>query len=212
MLGENIRALRKARGLSQQELAERLHVVRQTVSKWEQGLSVPDADMLVRLAECLEVSVEELLGAPKPESTAPLEPQAVLADKLSALTGQLAEQNHRRRRFWKWVAIAAGICGLLLLPQLVLTLLMLGYGLPANSSIGIIGGADGPTAIFITAGFPWGLLFAILGCIALVILGIIMGRRPDYGGTYETIFRYYSCQRIAAYRLRQAGHHPPHRG
>lgn len=63
MLGENIRALRKARGLSQQELAERLHVVRQTVSKWEQGLSVPDADMLVRLAECLEVSVEELLGA-----------------------------------------------------------------------------------------------------------------------------------------------------
>ena len=150
MLGENIRALRKARSLSQQELAERLHVVRQTVSKWEQGLSVPDADMLVRLAECLEVSVE-----------------------------QLAEQNHRRRRFWKWVAIAAGICGLLLLPQLVLTLLMLGYGLPANSSIGIIGGADGPTAIFITAGFPWGLLFAILGCIALVILGIIMGRRPD---------------------------------
>ena len=141
MLGENIRALRKARGLSQQELAERLHVVRQTVSKWEQGLSVPDADMLVRLAECLEVSVEELLGAPKPESTAPLEPQAVLADKLSALTGQLAEQNHRRRRFWKWVAIAAGICGLLLLAQLVLTLLMLGYGLPANSSIGIIAGA-----------------------------------------------------------------------
>lgn len=175
MLGENIRALRKARGLSQQELAERLHVVRQTVSKWEQGLSVPDADMLVRLAECLEVSVEELLGAPKPESTAPLEPQAVLAEKLSALTSQ----NHRRRRFWKWVAIAAGICGLLLLQQLVLTLLMLGYGLPANSSIGIIGGADGPTAIFITAGFPWGLLFAILGCIALVILGIIMGRRPD---------------------------------
>ena len=172
MLGENIRALRKARSLSQQELAERLHVVRQTVSKWEQGLSVPDADMLVRLAECLEVSVEELLAAP-------LEPQAILADKLSALTGQLAEQNHRRRRFWKWVAIAAGICGLLLLPQLVLTLLMLGYGLPANSSIGIIGGADGPTAIFITAGFPWGLLFAILGCIALVILGIIMGRRPD---------------------------------
>ena len=49
----------------------------------------------------------------------------------------------------------------------------------AASSIGIIGGADGPTAIFITAGFPWGQLFAILGCIALVILGIIMSRRPD---------------------------------
>ena len=48
-----------------------------------------------------------------------------------------------------------------------------------DPSYGVIGGADGPTAIFITAGFPWGLLFAILGCIALVILGIIMGRRPD---------------------------------
>lgn len=71
MLGENIRALRKARSLSQQELAERLHVVRQTVSKWEQGLSVPNADMLVRLAECLEVSVEELLGAPLQSRKAP---------------------------------------------------------------------------------------------------------------------------------------------
>ena len=111
MLGENIRALRKARGLSQQELAERLHVVRQTVSKWEQGLSVPDADMLVRLAECLEVSVEELLGAPKPENTAPLEPQAVLADKLSALTGQppapLLEMGRHRRRDMRAVAAAA---------------------------------------------------------------------------------------------------------
>ncbi len=179
MLGENIRALRKARGLSQQELAEQLHVVRQTVSKWEQGLSVPDADMLVRLAECLEVSVEELLGSPRPESTAPLEPQAILADKLGALTGQLAEQNHRRRRFWKWVAIVAGVCALLLLPQLGVALFMLGIGLPIDSSIGIIGGADGPTAIFVTAGFPWGLIFAVLGCIALAILGILMSRRPD---------------------------------
>ena len=135
--------------------------------------------MLVRLAECLEVSVEELLGSPKPESTAPLEPQAILADKLGALTGQLAEQNHRRRRFWKWVAIVAGVCALLLLPQLGVALFMLGIGLPIDSSIGIIVGADGPTAIFVTAGFPWGLIFAVLGCIALAILGILMSRRPD---------------------------------
>ena len=74
MLSENIKTLRKARGLSQQELAERLHMVRQTVSKWEQGLSVPDAAMLVQLAECLEVSVEELLGTPKSDSTAPKPP------------------------------------------------------------------------------------------------------------------------------------------
>lgn len=62
MLNENLRNVRKQKGLSQQELALRLNVVRQTVSKWEKGLSVPDADMLVKIAEILEVSVEELLG------------------------------------------------------------------------------------------------------------------------------------------------------
>ena len=44
MLNVNIKALRKSKGLSQQELAVKLNVVRQTVSKWEQGLSVPDSD------------------------------------------------------------------------------------------------------------------------------------------------------------------------
>ena len=48
MLNENIKAIRKSKGLSQQELAVKLNVVRQTVSKWEQGLSVPDSDMLIR--------------------------------------------------------------------------------------------------------------------------------------------------------------------
>lgn len=179
MLGENIKVLRKAKGLSQQELAERLHVVRQTVSKWEQGLSVPDADLLVRLADCLEVSVVELLGTPLPESAVPKAPQEVLADKLGALTGELAEQNKRRRRFWKWLAIAAGAGGLLLLPPLFLSLWLLGVGLPSGSSIGIIGGADGSTAIFVTGSFPWGLLLALFCCIASVVLGIIMSRRPE---------------------------------
>ena len=64
--------------------------------------------MLVQLAECLEVSVEELLGTPKSDSTAPKPPEELLADKLGQLTAQLAQQNTRRRRFWKGVAIAAG--------------------------------------------------------------------------------------------------------
>ena len=62
MFSENLKAYRKAKGLTQEELAVRLHVVRQTVSKWEKGLSVPDADLLVRLAEVLEVSVSQLPG------------------------------------------------------------------------------------------------------------------------------------------------------
>ncbi len=48
MLNENIKAIRKSKGLSQEELAIRLNVVRQTISKWEQGLSVPYADFHIR--------------------------------------------------------------------------------------------------------------------------------------------------------------------
>ena len=62
MLSENMKALRKAKGLSQQELAIKLNVVRQTISKWEQGLSVPDSDMLISLSEVLETPVSTLLG------------------------------------------------------------------------------------------------------------------------------------------------------
>ena len=54
MLNENIKAIRKSKGLSQQELAIKLNVVRQTVSKWEQGLSVPDSDMLIPCLKCLK--------------------------------------------------------------------------------------------------------------------------------------------------------------
>ena len=53
MFGENLKMLRKQKGFSQEELAVRLHVVRQTISKWEKGLSIPDAEMLIRLAEIL---------------------------------------------------------------------------------------------------------------------------------------------------------------
>ena len=50
MLNENIKRIRKSKGLSQEELAIKLNVVRQTVSKWENGLSVPDSSMLIILA------------------------------------------------------------------------------------------------------------------------------------------------------------------
>ncbi len=62
MLNENIRNFRKESGLSQEELAAKIHVVRQTVSKWEKGYSVPDSDLLRRLAIELGVTVSDLLG------------------------------------------------------------------------------------------------------------------------------------------------------
>ena len=57
MLNENIRELRKQKGLSQEELIIKLNVVKQTVSKWERGLSVPDAEMLLFLGEVLDTPV-----------------------------------------------------------------------------------------------------------------------------------------------------------
>ena len=68
MLNANIKAIRKSKGLSQEELAVKLNVVRQTISKWEQGLSVPDSDMLISIAEALETPVSILLGETVAES------------------------------------------------------------------------------------------------------------------------------------------------
>lgn len=101
MFGENLKTLRKQKGFSQEELATRLHVVRQTISKWEKNLSVPDADTLIRLAEILEVSVSELLGAKiENENTT-----SDVSEQLSRINEQLAIKNRRSRRIWKVVAI-----------------------------------------------------------------------------------------------------------
>lgn len=70
MLNENIKSIRKSKGLSQEELAVKLNVVRQTISKWEQGLSVPDSDMLISISEVLETPVSTLLGETISESKA----------------------------------------------------------------------------------------------------------------------------------------------
>jgi putative transcriptional regulator len=101
MLAENIKTLRKAKGFSQDELAMRLNVVRQTISKWEKGLSVPDANLLIRLAETFEVSVSELLGA-KIENEQEL---GIVAEQLSRINEQLVIKNRRSRLIWKTVAI-----------------------------------------------------------------------------------------------------------
>lgn len=109
MLSDNIKALRKEKGLTQEEFAIRLNVVRQTVSKWEKGLSVPDAEMLQKIAEVLEVNVQELLGVP---NTSEYE-QSELALQLSRINEQLAIKNRRSRRIWKTVGIVLAVIVLL---------------------------------------------------------------------------------------------------
>ncbi len=84
MLSENIKRLRAESGMSQEELAARLAVVRQTVSKWERGMSVPDADMVVRLAELFGVPVSELLGTQTQDAAADLAAELARANSLLA--------------------------------------------------------------------------------------------------------------------------------
>ena len=65
MLSENLARIRKEKGLTQEALAVKLNVVRQTVSKWEKGIAVPDADTLCAIADALDVSAAQLLGQPE---------------------------------------------------------------------------------------------------------------------------------------------------
>lgn len=96
MLNENIRTIRKSKGLSQEELAVKLNVVRQTVSKWEQGLSVPDSNMLITLSEILETPVSVLLGETVAEPEADL--LKAISEKLEVVNLQLAQREARRRK------------------------------------------------------------------------------------------------------------------
>ena len=119
MLSENIKSLRKQKGYTQEMVAERLNIVRQTVSKWEKGYSVPDAEMLERLAELLEVSVSELLGSPAVEKTDAAELNAVV-QQLTLLNDQLARQSRARRRTWRCVGIVFACVAALIIISVIL--------------------------------------------------------------------------------------------
>lgn len=117
MLSENIRRLRESKGLSQGELAVRLNVVRQTVSKWERGLSVPDADLLIALSEALGQPVSALLGEAVAEPKA--DELAALAEKLEVVNLQLARQKETRRKALRGILLAVAAATALALACLV---------------------------------------------------------------------------------------------
>ena len=118
MFQDNLKALRKEKGFTQESLAIELHVVRQTVSKWEKGLSVPDAEMLQKLSEVLETPVARLLGAEMPEEEAQ---RNEVAEQLAKINEQLAIKNRRSRLVLKTVVIVLAI--LVLLPVILFPLL-----------------------------------------------------------------------------------------
>lgn len=103
MLNENIKAIRKSKGLSQEELAIKLNVVRQTISKWENGLSVPDSDMLISLSEVLETPVSVLLGETVMEPKA--DDLKAISEKLELINLQFARRKNMQRKILRWLLI-----------------------------------------------------------------------------------------------------------
>ena len=101
MFQENLKTMRKAKGYTQEDLAIKLNVVRQTVSKWEKGLSVPDADVLCKIADVLDTDVSTLLGEEIVEET----DKSAVAQQLAKISEQLAVKNQRSKTIWKVVCI-----------------------------------------------------------------------------------------------------------
>jgi len=138
MLNENMKAIRKSKGLSQEELAIKLNVVRQTISKWEQGLSVPDSDMLISISEVLETPVSTLLGETIAESK--IDDLKVISEKLEIINLQLAQRKETRRRTLHGFCIA--LCTIIVIVFAVLTVLKspyLGwdYSVPETAVVGV---------------------------------------------------------------------------
>ena len=103
MLKDNIKAIRKSKGLSQEELAIKLNVVRQTISKWEQGLSVPDSELLVSLSSALDTPVSILLGENITEQKG--DSLKEIAEKLEIINLQLAQKKETKRKTLHWLFI-----------------------------------------------------------------------------------------------------------
>lgn len=118
MLKENIKFGRKSKGLSQEELALKLHVVRQTISKWEQGESVPDSEMLVTISEVLEMPVSTLLGETVSEPN--VNDLKVISEKLEVINLQLLQRKNRVRQVIHWGLISCCILLLILILALFL--------------------------------------------------------------------------------------------
>ena len=145
MLSDNIKRLRKEKGISQEELAEKLNVVRQTVSKWENGLSVPDAEMLMRIADTLDTTVNILLNSTKNDE---ISESHSIDEKLNEINNILVEQKEKRRKILRIIFCIVFIVAIIILTGRLANLIH--YKMLINdlsSSTTIIGGYDGPTNI-----------------------------------------------------------------
>jgi len=169
LLNENIRTIRKAKGLSQEELAIKLNVVRQTVSKWEQGLSVPDSDMLISMSEALETPVSTLLGETIIEAQA--DDLKAISEKLEIINLQLARRKATRRKILHWFFI--GVCAAVVATIIILLLLDSpyldwNYSNPETAVVGVAFHA-----------FEWIFVRLMPILLAGAIIGIILTRKKS---------------------------------
>ncbi len=167
MLNENMKAIRKSKGLSQEELAIKLNVVRQTISKWEQGLSVPDSEMLISISEMLETPVSTLLGETVTEPK--VDDLKAISEKLEIINLQLAQRKNTRRKTLQWLFIS--LCAVIAAISAVLIVLNSpylnwDYSDPETSVVGVAFHA-----------FEW--LFVRLAPLILIgaIVGIFLTRK-----------------------------------
>ena len=123
MLNENIKNLRKSKGLSQEELAIKLNVVRQTVSKWENGLSVPDSGILILLADELDTTVSVLLGEDVQENTP--DDMKTISEKLEVINLQLAKRSMAKVKIVRWILFS--FCALIVIVFIVLAAMQSSY-------------------------------------------------------------------------------------
>lgn len=169
MLKENIKSMRKSKGLSQEELAIKLNVVRQTISKWEQGLSVPDAEMLIKLAEVFDTTVTTLLGENISESK--VDDLKAISEKLETINLQLLQRKNERRKIIHWLLISLCIIVIIIFISLILLnspYLNWNYSNPEYAVLGVA-----------YHSFEW--LFIRIAPVVFIslIVGIFLTRKKD---------------------------------
>lgn len=167
MLSENIKTIRKEKGLSQEELAGKVYVVRQTISKWEQGLSVPDSEMLIALSKALETPISSLLG--ENMIKAEVDDLDILAKKLEVINFKLSEEKEKKRKRIHGLFIALAL--MILVISLVLVFLKSPY-LNWNYS-------DPERAVLGVAfhSFEWAFVRIAPIAMILVVIGIIRTKK-----------------------------------
>ena len=167
MLKDNIKLMRKSKGLSQEELAIKLNVVRQTISKWEQGLSVPDSELLVKVSEEFGVSVGTLLG--ENVESKKQNDLKVISEKLEVINLQLLQKKENKRKIINWLMII--LLGLIVVTFIILyfinsSYINWDYSKPESSVLGVI-----------IHSFEWGFVRIAPFAIICLVIGIIITRK-----------------------------------